>query len=309
MRRHKEAFIPSFDGTKIHYISQGEGLPLICCDGIGCDGYAWKYLKQHFRERCRIVHWHYRGHGFSDIPKDQNLLSIEDCCRDLVAVMDHDGIEKAVLFGHSMGCQVILEMMRQAPERVLALVPICGSYGRPLDTFKDNGTLKKVFPILYPMVTLFPEPFEAVWKRIIPTNLAWAIATSSEINGHLVRKSDFMPYLKYISTIPLRVFFKMLDHAGSHTTEEILPSIDVPVLIVAAEHDSFTPMWLSERMNKLIPGSELIVVPEGTHTAPIEMPDMINLRIEKFLIERLQWCPEMPKQPTVIEIPERMEAD
>ncbi|MDP8257381.1 MAG: alpha/beta hydrolase [Candidatus Alcyoniella australis] len=309
MRRHKEAFVESFDGTRIHYVSQGEGMAIVCCDGIGCDGYAWKYLAEHFRERCRIVRWHYRGHGQSETPTDQNLLSIEDCCRDLLTVMDDDGIDKAVLVGHSMGCQVILEMMRMAPERVLAMVPVCGSYGRPLDTFHDDTKLKKAFPYLYPLITLFPEPFEAIWKRIVPTELAWQIAVrGGEINGHMVRKKDFMPYLRYISTISLRVFIKMLDHASRHSTESILPTIKVPVLIVAAEHDSFTPMWLSERMNKLIPGSEMIVIPEGTHTGPIEMPDMINLRVEKFLVERLQWCPELPLQPSTVVTTDRLMA-
>jgi len=180
---------------------------------------------------------------------------------------------------------VILEFYRMYPERVLGLIPICGSYGYPLDTFHDNKTLKTLFPFLYPVFVLFPEPLEVLWKRIIPTKFSLWIAKHTEINGRLIDNKDFMPYFEHISKMSLRLFAKMLDHASQHTCEDILHKIDVPVLIVAAPKDTFTPMWLSEKMKKEIPGSEMLLVPEGTHTAPIEMPELVCLRIEKWLLD------------------------
>jgi pimeloyl-ACP methyl ester carboxylesterase len=82
-------------------------------------------------------------------------------------------------------------------------------------------------------------------------------------------------------------FLHTLESAANHTAWEHLPRIDVPTLIVAADHDSFTPMWLSERMHRAIPGSEMLVVRSGTHTAVIEMPELIALRIERFIKERI----------------------
>jgi len=57
----------------------------------------------------------------------------------------------------------------------------------------------------------------------------------------------------------------------------------VPTLIVAGTDDTFTPYWLSEEMHARIRGSELLTVPGGTHVAPIEHPELITLRLEKFL--------------------------
>ena len=172
MIRVKESTVESYDGTPIYYRSWGEGLPMALCDGIGCDGYVWKYITKHLERECRFIHYHYRGHGRTPAPKNMNHLTIQDCCRDLLAVLDADHVEKAVILGHSMGAQVILEFYRMYPDRVAGLVPICGSYGNPLDTFHDGMTLKKLFPFLYPVLVLFPEPLEAVVRRVLPTKFS-----------------------------------------------------------------------------------------------------------------------------------------
>ena len=46
----------------------------MCENGIGCDGFAWKYLVRDFAARHRIVRWHYRGHGRSGIPEDRSRV-------------------------------------------------------------------------------------------------------------------------------------------------------------------------------------------------------------------------------------------
>jgi pimeloyl-ACP methyl ester carboxylesterase len=42
-------------------------------------------------------------------------------------------------------------------------------------------------------------------------------------------------------------------------------------------------MWLSVKMHAAIPGSELLVLPGGTHVGPLEHPDLVALRLEKYL--------------------------
>lgn len=282
MRRCKQGFVKGADGTDVFYESFGDGLPMAFADGIGCFGYAWKYIWRYFGDTCRTVHYHYRGHGKSATPQDQNNLSIQDLCEDMVRVFDDDGVDKAVLFGHSMGCQVIFEFYNMFPDRVLGLVPVCGSYGHPLRTFNGTDLMDKIFPLLYTWVVLAPWTINPVWKGLVPTRLGWEIAKLTEINKDFVKKDDFMPYLQDISSVEVRIFAKMLDHAAHHTAEKVLPEIKVPTLIVAAENDGFTPVWLSEKMKSMIPKAQMIMLPNGTHTGPIEFPEMINLRVEKF---------------------------
>ena len=195
------------------------------------------------------------------------------------------------MFGHSMGCQVIFEFYRMFPDRVSGLVPICGSYGRPLTTFNDSDILQRIFPLVYTMGVLTPWMMYPVWKWITPTRIGWEVAKLTEINKKLVKKEDFMSYLYDISSVEPKIFVKMLDHAANHTAEDMLGDIKVPTLIVAAENDGFTPMWLSEKMKSMIPGAEMLVLPSGTHTGPIELPELINLRLEKWFCEHFGMPP------------------
>ena len=283
--KYSEHEVRSFDGTRIFYNSIGDGLPLVLTDGIACDMYIWKYLVQQFSGKCRIIRWNLRGHGRSGPPADLENLTIENCADDIAAIMNAEALESAVHLGHSMGVQVIFELYRRHSERVRALVPLTGSYGHPLQTLHDNPMAERIFPYIYDIVTNHAEEIAPFWKRIVPTEVSWKIATMMEINGNLIEQSDFMPYLDHVAKMDLNIFVRMLKFANEHSAREMLPTIKVPTLIFGAEHDNFTPVWLSNDMHKLIPSSEYQFLKLATHAAPIENQDLVELRLDRFLMD------------------------
>jgi pimeloyl-ACP methyl ester carboxylesterase len=279
-----EGFAQAADGTRIYWSVTGHGGPaLVCCDGVGCDGFVWKYLVRDFSPTHRIVRWHYRGHGRSGLPADRSRVTFDDICDDLSAVLDATNTKTAVLVGHSMGVQVALEYHKRFPRLVLGLVLVCGSAGLLLDTFHDSRMLKTVFPSLLSAADKWPEATDLLWRMIAGGEWAYQIATHLEVNGKLVRREDFTPYFKHLAGMDPRLFLGMLKHASEHTAESHLGSVDVPVLIVAGTHDTFTPYWLSQQMYDRIPGAEMLTVPGGSHIAPLEQPELITLRLEKWL--------------------------
>ncbi len=285
MDHYAETTIESFDATPIWYRRIGSGEPtLVLCDGIGCTGYVWKYLIPYFENRCRLLHFHYRGHGSSGVPENLENLGIEECVEDLKLVLDHAGVEHpAVLLGHSMGVQVVLEFYHRYPDRVRALIPITGPYGKALDHFHDSGLAKRLFPLARYVTGRFNPIVKKIWSEVIGTELAYWFACTFEINEGLIKREDFFPYLEQLSQMDPDVFVRTLAGAARHTTEPYLPEIRVPTLIVAGEADRFTPYWIARRMHAMIPESQLLTLPMGTHTGPIELPELTNLRIEKFL--------------------------
>ncbi len=286
----RRGFAVGCDETPIFYRVRGpvDAPAVAFCDGIGCDGYVWKYLEPTLAATHRIVHWHYRGHGRTPPPRDRRRVDIADLADDLAAVLDAavgDGAG-AVLAGHSMGVQVCLEAYRRHKERVAGLVLVCGSYGTPLRTFKGKRTLEQVLPYVKFLVNRVPGVVRGFWKRVIPTELSYQIATMFEINGELIRREDFFPYLEHMANVDVQLFLEMLAYAGRHTARELLPHVDVPTLIVSGDRDGFTPASLSQEMHELIRDSELFVVEGGSHTAPIERPDDVTRRIADFLRKR-----------------------
>ncbi|MDY7232961.1 alpha/beta fold hydrolase [Hyalangium rubrum] len=276
------------DGSSLYFQVLGEGEPgMVLCDGLGCDGFAWKYLTPYLSRQHRVLRWHYRGHGRSGRPEDSRRFGMLYTCEDLDRLMDAAEVKQGIIFGHSMGVQVALEFHRRYAHRVRGLVLICGSYGNPLDTFHDSTYLKRVFPVLRHLVERYPARAARLIHSLLSTDLAMQVALSVELNRDLISKADLAPYFEHLARMDPVVFVRTLDSLATHTAWDHLPHVDVPTLIIAGERDKFTPSWLSRKMAEHIPGAELMLVPLATHTATLEYRELIELRIERFLRDRL----------------------
>ncbi len=214
-------------------------------------------------------------------------MSLLDCVDDLFRVLDDARVEQAVLAGHSMGVQVALEAHRRDPKRVAALALICGSYARPLDTFHGTDLLGRAFPFVRRLVDRFPGAARFAFEKLVPTEALYQYGRYLEVNRRLVRRQDLLPYLADLSHIDPVLFVRLLATAAVHDASDHLEQVDVPTLVVAGERDTFTPMWLSVHMHACIPGSELLVLPGGSHVGPLERPELLSERLDRFLCQRL----------------------
>ena len=261
-------------------------LPVVLCDGIGCSGYVWRYLRPALDDR-PVVHPHYRGHGRSRAPRDPARVAIADLADDIAAVLDDAGIDRVVAIGHSMGVQVALEAFRRHPSRIGALVLACGAPSNPLRTFRGAATLDELLPEIATWIGRAPRLVNAIARRALPTRLAYEIAARLEIRRELVEPMDFMPYLDGIARLDAQLFVRMLGEAGRHSAEDVLPSVDVPALVIAGAHDGFTPPERSRAMAEAIPNAVLVEVVNGSHTSPIERPHLVNDAVREFLGARV----------------------
>src|SRR5687768_14356291 len=104
----RQDFYETKDEAQLFYRVEGpsdaspDAPGMILCDGLGCDGFAWKYLIPQLRKTHRVLRWHYRGHGRSSLPEDPERLGMLYTCDDLARLMDHVGMKTGVIFGHSM---------------------------------------------------------------------------------------------------------------------------------------------------------------------------------------------------------------
>ncbi len=276
--------VEAVDGTRLHYEIEGDGpYDVLLCDGIGCDGYIWRYLWPHLLERARVIHPHVRGHGRSAPPADPARVGIAHIAEDFLRVLDACGSERAVVIGHSMGVQVSLELWHLAPTRVMGLGLMCGSYGQPASTFRDAQFMKHLLPYLQAAARMGGGPLRSLWRRLTATRLAGIVAQLMELHPDFTRPRDLESYLAHLADMDPRVFFDMLAGAEAHTAAPYLEHIDVPTLVIAGELDRFTPAWLSEAIAQKVPGAEAMCVRDGTHAAPVEQPTVVSLRVERFL--------------------------
>ncbi|RME45366.1 MAG: alpha/beta hydrolase, partial [Deltaproteobacteria bacterium] len=236
-----------------------------------------------------VISWHYRGHGHSAPPADPRRITIPDFAEDLSYLLEETAVERGVLLGYSMGVSVVLEFAARHPERVAGLVLLCGNYEKALDDFLGNPLLATLFkwsrkPILS---VARRERVRRLWRLLLtPTPLHWRIAGIKSVNTDFARPEDFLgPYFHGLQSIDLDRFLEIAFAFAEHSARSILPEIRVPTLIIAGDEDIFTPLRASREMHTAIPNSELLVVRRGRHTTPIEFPDLLLLRMEKFLCD------------------------
>ena len=281
-------FAVARDGTRIAWTSAGAGdPPIVLTDGIGCAGWIWRRLAPELARDRRVVYWDYRGHGASGTPADPERTTLQECARDLVAVLDAAGIERAVLAGHSMGVQVVLDAWKRAPSRVAGLVLVCGAPGRILDTFHDTTALRTALPWARKLVDRWPEIARAGFRALVTADVALDWALSFEVNPVLLHRDDLLPYFADLSKVDPALFVRLLSSAAEHDATPWLPDIRAPALVVAGARDGFTPMRLSVAMSQALRGSDLLILPAGTHCGPLEQPDLLAARVRAFLAARV----------------------
>lgn len=283
----QESSAEAGDGTRLYVSEEGEGggIAALLCDGIACDGFIWKYLRVALARTRRVIHWNYRAHGRSETPRDLSRIHIADHAQDLHSVLASKGLARAALIGHSMGTQVCLEAYRQRPESVAALVLVCGSYGNITRTFKGSDALLHAIPRLLSFIERHPHLARTLWTSGPAALLASASRWLGEVDALRMQTEDMIPYFAHIAKMDPALFFRMLAAAGSHSAEDLLPSIRVPTLVIAAERDSFTPVRYAEQMARQIPGATLLHLKGASHAAPLEQRDEVADAVCAFLAE------------------------
>ena len=281
----RTGFVRTADGTRVFWGLRGEGdrAPVVLCDGIGCDGFVWAYLQPYLARHRPVLHWHYRGHGRSGPPHDPGALGIESLAADLWLVCEAAGILRAALLGHSMGVQVALEAWRTRPDATLGLGLLCGSAGRITQTFHGTDVLDQWLPRIVELVERHTGAARALWGRVSPQVAYRIAAAAGEVDGLSIREEDFHHYWEHVSSMDPDVFLRLLRAAGRHSAEDLLPSITVPTLVVAAERDTFTPPELARRMAERIPQAVFRVIERGSHAAPVEQPTLVERWVDEWL--------------------------
>ena len=296
--RHKvdRRWVSARDLTRLTYTVSGHGpVDFILCDGIGCDGFAWAYLQPYLEEVGRVYHLHMRGHGESEEPRDIERIGIEDLADDWLKIMEIEPIggqegntRPIIVIGHSMGVQVALELYLSAPERSWAsLILICGTFEHTAGNLYDTPMIERVLPLLRRSAALGGARLEKVWRRLLSFPLTVHLARATEMDAELTRKRDIERYLKHLGRMKPTTFLAMLQTVSQHSCRARLDEVLVPTLVIGGEKDHFTPVRLSIELDHLLPDSELFVLPNGTHSAPIEQTIEINQMIRDFLYRRV----------------------
>ena len=112
------------DGVQLHYEEAGRGTPVVFVHGYGSRLEAWRAVQPRVARHRRTLSFDQRGFGQSERPpaQDDAGYGVVGHARDLLALLDEEGLERVVLVGHSYGASVVLQAALEAPGRVAGIV-------------------------------------------------------------------------------------------------------------------------------------------------------------------------------------------
>lgn len=288
-----DLWVSAQDKTRLHYTITGEGpVDYFLFDGIGCDGFIWPYLRPYLEETGRVIHLHMRGHGQSEDPVNYDHVDIEWLMSDWEQLLRveafHNSKRPIVALGHSMGVQVLLELRARKPELPwAALVLMCGTFEHTASNLYDTSMIERVLPLLQKAANLGGKSLYRVWRRLINLPLAVHLARATEMSADLTRKRDVERYLNHLGRMKPELFLAMLQKMSQHSCRSCLEDINTESLVIAGALDHFTPPRLSVELDHLLPNSKLLMLEEGTHSAPIEQTIEVNQGIRQFLQQKV----------------------
>jgi pimeloyl-ACP methyl ester carboxylesterase len=264
------------DGTKvIGWRNDGEGTQVVICNGLGTPPVAWPTVIAK-GSGFKVATWYYRGTGGGDRPTDPKRITVQDHVDDAIAMMDHEGIDRAVLACWSLGVNVGFELALQHPARVAGILAVAGVPGGTFESI--GGQLRLPRRIRHRLATAGSHAMRAAgpamsWSaRKLPLNRATATVIShTGIVMPAAAPDRLIPALEEFREHDFRWYFS-LALAGSKHRPMDLRFMSEPVTLVAGRHDVIASRHDMVDAADRIPHAVLHVLP-GSHFLPLEYPD------------------------------------
>ncbi len=252
----------SVAGHRVHYYVLGPsiGRPVVLVHGLGGRSEDWRNLAPHLAGAgFRVYLPDLVGYGQSDRPADFSY-SVADEANVVIGFFDALGLKQVDLGGWSMGGWIAQRIAAEHPDRVrkLMLFDSAGLFIRP-DWNTALFTPITAAELADLDALLMPHP------PSIPGFVAKDILRASHRNAWIIH----------------RALTSML--TGRDTTDNLLPQLKMPVLIVWGEVDRITPISEGEAIHRLIPQSQLEITPECGHLAPAMCAAQIGPGVVDFL--------------------------
>lgn len=262
------SYASAADGCRLHYRVTGRSSapPVVMIQGLGLDKHGWDVQRLVFSLRYRVIALDNRGSGRSDKPAGDYDLGV--MAADVIAVLDHVGVERAHVVGASMGGAIAQLVAVMFPDRVRSLTLVCTSCHNQTwrnellrswaDAAHDDGMGAMAGQAARWVIG--PRSF----RRLVPV-IGWLGPLGFGRSAHA--------FAGQVAGIV----------AADDSLAALLPTIEVPTLVVVGNQDILTPRGDSEELAELIPTAELVVISGAAHGLMIEHATTFNRILGDFL--------------------------
>jgi pimeloyl-ACP methyl ester carboxylesterase len=283
----------------VHIDCTGHGEPtLVFVHGGVCDGSDWDAQRREFSSKYRVVTFDLPGHGKSPYPSSAEL-SVESLALTAWEVTRRHGGEHVVLIGHSLGCFVVAEMLRQSVCGIAGLIFVDGILATVADQLRQSESA------IGGSALRRGGHAESVGAGMLET-------TIEATNFHAIMRPYFERMFTNGSDVELRrhvlarlermdgVFGRLLTLASQRWQTQLevdestfLRAVAVPTLVIQSASIDEYLNWhsmkpgMTTRWTELVTGrvrsAQLRIIPGVGHFPQIEAKDLFNSYVGEFV--------------------------
>ncbi|MGH2417114.1 MAG: alpha/beta fold hydrolase [Candidatus Limnocylindria bacterium] len=260
------------NGARLYYEVDGDGPPVLLIHGGLGSLRMWDEVVPALTDRYRVVRYDARGFGQTD------TQDVEFSNRaDAIALLDHLGVDAAVVVGQSRGGNIALDLSIERPQRVTALVSVAGGVGG------HDAAL--------------PEGVEAPpWDEMERLAEARDWDSLSELETRVWVDGWGQPMTRVDQAIRSRVHDWILSTYQAEKPErrpiplqppavERLDELRIPVLVMLGTADEPGGILSSRHLAGSVPGTRLVEFENVAHMIQLEQPDRFNRELATFLAD------------------------
>jgi pimeloyl-ACP methyl ester carboxylesterase/molybdopterin/thiamine biosynthesis adenylyltransferase len=254
------------DGGRLCYRSMGDGRPVVFLSPVGGDTSFWARQTPALSRRFRTITLDNRGIGRSSaLPPTAGTA---DMANDVIALIEHLGLERPVLVGCTLGGLIALQVAQRRPDLVAAL-SLAACYEAVDETIlRATGDWR---------AAARESGMDAVFDRSLP----WLFSDDYR-RDHQDELYKLKTFYRVNRQRP-EEFAKQILVANHFRADPSLASITCPVQLVHGSHDRLVDLAHAERLHRLLPTSEVHILAGGGHFANWERSAEYNDRIGTFL--------------------------
>ncbi|CAK9152378.1 unnamed protein product [Ilex paraguariensis] len=275
-------------GHKIHYVEEGEGLPVVLIHGFGASAFHWRYNIPELAKKYKVYAIDLLGFGWSEKAIiDYDALVWRD---QVVDFMKEIVKEPAILVGNSLGGFTALVTGTSLPEQVVgvALLNSAGQFGDASgETNETEETVLQKFLL---------KPLKEIFQRVVLSFLFWQAKQPARIESVLKsvykNTSNVDDYLVDSITRPAadpnagevyyRLMTRFMMNQRKYTLDSVLSELSCPLLLVWGDLDPWVGPAKALRIKEFYPNTSLVNLQAG-HCPHDEVPELVNKALLDWL--------------------------
>jgi magnesium chelatase accessory protein len=261
-------------GLRWHVQRFGRGPAVLLVHGTGAATHTWRGLAPRLACTHTVIAVDLPGHGFTERPRDESLMTLPGMARGLAALLAALGEAPVVAVGHSAGAALLARLCLDGAIAPRGLVSLNGALlelpGLPRAVFSPLARLLSAGP-LFPRLFAWRAGDRGAVERLVASTGSRLDAAGIDLYARLVRDPS------HVAAV-----LAMMANWDLAALERDLPRLAVPLLLVSALGDGTVPPGEARRVRERVPGAELVELPGLGHLAHEERPETVGSLIEEF---------------------------